>query len=1152
MCLAVVKKLPFHRSIVILLFFIHPLTFAQLNTTRNPFAVNVVPPSPEAAALAKYADIPISLYSGTPQIGISLYFLQERDLKLPILLSYHGSGNKVETVAQRTGLGWSLQCGGVITRSLRGWPDEHSNEGFLSQIQRFQVDNVTDGTDSELLDRYDQMANGCKDMEPDQFYFNFGKYTGKFVFDWDGKVKIETDSKLIIVPYGMHPGTDDFIDGFRVIGEDGTQYLFDAIETTDVISPSDNSISCKLGLNEKNIPQSWYLKEIRSVNEQSLIRFEYEPYVQTTEAWSLETQMHNEALSPAIPQKEKLQISIYGKHLRKITTASGQTTIDFISGAQRRDVTGTVYTLGEIIVRNNRGRIVKHWKFSYDDITNGKLMLKTLQEWAGDLSRPPYEFKYYNGILPDALSFSRDHWGFYNSNSVQTLIRQVKAIPLGGNREVELYGANREPDQSKVLYGVLREIKYPTGGKDVIDFESHDYSFEQSRELVENVTIGHINSVSAPRDGAKIGEQDIQTEIFTLPVDTEVHINGSLSRSEGGFGSSYPSSIEIIDEHGTQQFHRVHTGLQSGISINETKFLSRGTYTIIAKGIIRRPPGVSYAASVDIRWQEPTGELKTLTKYGGGIRISKMTRSFGNGNPDKITKYQYTMQEDGREKSSGSLLESDYHYERWIDYIDVGQNPVRKFLRFAQNRCALGTTQGSHVGYGQVIVLYGEDGENGKSVYKYNSPREITDYGYYDFPYPPANSYDYKRGLLREQLDYDTSNQIIHRVVNTYEYYQQDVKGFKAGWKVPGPGLKSLGRYAVQDYSNILGYSRLVKSEESHFYEPHHRAYTTGTVYQFGEETHKQPSLIIQRDSKGDSVYTHITYPLDYSESSPVLNTMKDLNMANAVMEKLSWKKDQSGSLKLLSAVKTGYRLENDKVLPADVSTSRIADPVPTTNPLGTAAGLYEMRMQFNAYDQFGNLRSQALKDGSQTSYIWNESGTALMAKVELATPQQIFYTSFEDDGASQYVPSKTGIKSKSLHGAYAVPANLRPTTSGTYIMTYWKRSLGGEWQYEEKVFEQYTPGAAMETNAVNGFIDEIRVYPRGARMTTYVYEPLVGITSVTDPNNVTQYFEYDVFGHLSCKRNEQKNIIQCYDYQYQDPVAFESQSSAITSSTEK
>src|SRR5688572_27480870 len=87
-------------SILIAMPFAPLITFCQ-NINAGPevdrmrfIAKQVVPPSPEAAALGAYGNVPVSLYTGTPNISIPLYQIQGSSLSLPISLSYNASGFK--------------------------------------------------------------------------------------------------------------------------------------------------------------------------------------------------------------------------------------------------------------------------------------------------------------------------------------------------------------------------------------------------------------------------------------------------------------------------------------------------------------------------------------------------------------------------------------------------------------------------------------------------------------------------------------------------------------------------------------------------------------------------------------------------------------------------------------------------------------------------------------------------------------------------------------------------------------------------------------------------------------------------------------------------------------------------------------------------
>lgn len=48
--------------------------------------------SPNAASLGQYGEVPVSLYIGTVQINVPIYEIDYMGHKIPISMTYHGSG----------------------------------------------------------------------------------------------------------------------------------------------------------------------------------------------------------------------------------------------------------------------------------------------------------------------------------------------------------------------------------------------------------------------------------------------------------------------------------------------------------------------------------------------------------------------------------------------------------------------------------------------------------------------------------------------------------------------------------------------------------------------------------------------------------------------------------------------------------------------------------------------------------------------------------------------------------------------------------------------------------------------------------------------------------------------------------------------------
>jgi hypothetical protein len=98
--------------------------------------------------------------------------------------------------------------------------------------------------------------------------------------------------------------------------------------------------------------------------------------------------------------------------------------------------------------------------------------------------------------------------------------------------------------------------------------------------------------------------------------------------------------------------------------------------------------------------------------------------------------------------------------------------------------------------------------------------------------------------------------------------------------------------------------------------------------------------------------------------------------------------------------------------------------------------------------------------------------------------------------------------------------------TCGTDSLT--GKTVGG-WTYHEVMVTSTT----SVTISGSTYIDELRLYPSDAQMTTCTYEPLIGRTSQCSVDNKIQYYEYDGFGRLQDIKDPDGNIIKKIDYKY-------------------
>lgn len=230
-------------KVIIIVLFCNNI-FGQLKTDLSP--MNALH-SPNSSNLGQYGDVPVSLYTGTAEIKVPIYSIEERGVKLNIDLQYNARGVRVEEFPGWVGQNWMLNAGGVITRTVRGTAyDElnffHNKEHLLlnntsitpynmewstslgngvrypSLYQRGyfyhynkinntnwnQISNLNDLANQSffLPDGYENYLTNGKwrmDLEPDLFTFNFMGKTGHFFLGQDGQWKVFSESNLKVV-----------------------------------------------------------------------------------------------------------------------------------------------------------------------------------------------------------------------------------------------------------------------------------------------------------------------------------------------------------------------------------------------------------------------------------------------------------------------------------------------------------------------------------------------------------------------------------------------------------------------------------------------------------------------------------------------------------------------------------------------------------------------------------------------------------------------------------------------------------------------------------------------------------------------------------------------------------------------------------------
>lgn len=483
-------------------------------------------------------------------------------------------------------------------------------------------------------------------------------------------------------------------------------------------------------------------------------------------------------------------------------------------------------------------------------------------------------------------------------------------------------------------------------------------------------------------------------------------------------------------------------------------------------------------------------------------------------------------------------------------------------------------------GFDNVTVLYGDNGENGKTVQEFENNL-------------PASAPTYP-GLVRFFMPIDVSQR--HGLLKSITDYKKEGAGFV-------PLQRTENTYTSSDVYTV-GSRRKVSTDCYNY------GITTELIQNTGQKTimydqaganpmttetsntfnaSQLPVTTTTTNSKGESLVTNYKYPAELAGGGNVYSTMVASNVLSPVVEQ---NVRNNGIL-------TSYMRSDYKDWGAQ---GKVFAPERTTIFKGElAVGLSRKNItEFYNYDTKGNVLESALQNDAHTSYIWGYNKSYPIAQVENATAATSGYTGFESDDDIYWNPigymwslsneAYTGKRSyKCLQagwgtggiwqkflpptrgkyrltcriktpasftgnavvqlstGQVSSPETVYPTVSSESMKTLQVGNTGGEWKLctvtidLDKIYSDLGSVVPLaiatkisNTDPDNYFlIDDVRFQPVDAKMTTYTYDPLIGMTSETSANNKSLFYEYDALGRLRLIRDNERYIIKkiCYNY---------------------
>ena len=375
----------------------------QDGTIKIPRTVKdeTVLPSPEAAKMGTLPENTVSYNRGVVNISRQLLTLQSGTLAMPVSISYNTQGIKVDDDNCLVGLGWTLDCGGSITRTIKGRPDE-LREFQLKTVSQIEADNNV----AYLKD----VMRGAIDADYDRYNYSVGGYSGSFIITDGSIVQLPKTDLTIELTGEEREGVRDF----KITTPNGEQYWFTAREHTDYhYSPATVTANTSYISPDYSAVSGWHLTKALSANRSDSIMLEY--------ATSRHVRVDiTDNLYSASMSYDGHSYSFGNSHSGISSTA----TTSYPDKRIPKRITGRGFTLdistdsinhyrriSQMTLRNVKGDIVKQVKFNASLYNDGRIRFDSYSIESDGKKTDGASFGY--NITPTTRS-SKDFFGYNN------------------------------------------------------------------------------------------------------------------------------------------------------------------------------------------------------------------------------------------------------------------------------------------------------------------------------------------------------------------------------------------------------------------------------------------------------------------------------------------------------------------------------------------------------------------------------------------------------------------------------------------------------------------------------------------------------------------------------------------------------------------